>query len=54
LQPQNKDRYAKTYISAIQQEKEEQAWFQGADVFSQRTGCDCIQEKKRPQKAERF
>jgi len=36
LHPQNNS-CDEANISAIQQEKEEQTWFQGADVFSQRT-----------------
>ena len=35
------------YFSAIQQEKEEQAWFQGADVFGQWPWCDCIKKEER-------
>jgi len=35
------------HFSAIQQEKEKQAWIQGTDVFVQWPWCDCSKKKER-------
>jgi len=39
-------------ISAIKQEKKEQARFQGTDVISQRAGHNCLQEEEGTEKTD--
>jgi hypothetical protein len=53
LQPQNIECH-EAYFSAIQQETEEQAWIQGADVYPKRTQYPERKKKEGPQEAVCF